>query len=130
MNPYETPTTVNEFFGGCLWTMRVGATAPHVVSVHWSLWKGIRTFVTDAAGNRGPVYRGPVELEFGQREVHSVQIKVDEVGKVAAYVDGVSVDANLFPDLQDRIWKSVLAGVVVFATVLTIAVLGGLVYFF
>ena len=94
-----------------------------------SLLKGIQTYVTDAEGNRGPVHRGPVELEVGQVEVHSIRIEVDEAGKVNAHVDDMLVEANLFPELQDRIRKVVWAFVFLMSAVATLATLGGVFYF-
>ena len=129
MNPYEPPTTVNDVFGGFLWTLRVGSSKPDVVSVSGSLLHGIRTFVTDADGNRGPVYRGPVELEVGSQEVHAISIRVDETGKVTAHLDGTLVDSNLFPELRSRIQKLVWSFALVFSTFIGIVMLGGVVYF-
>lgn len=129
MNPYEPPTTVNDLFGGFLWTLRVGSTNPDVVSVSGSLFKGIRTFITDAGGNRGPVYRGPVELEVGNQEVHALSIQVDETGKVTAHLDGALVDSNLFPGLQNRIQKLVWGFVLVLSALISIAILGGVLFF-
>ncbi len=95
-----------------------------------SLLKGIRTYVTDADGNRGSVHRGPVEFEVGQQQVHSIRIEVDEAGKVNAHVDDMLVESNLFPELQDRIQKIVWAVVFVISAITVCAMLGGIFYFF
>jgi hypothetical protein len=129
MNPYEPPTTASDYFGGFLWTIRIGVATPQVVCVSGSLLKGIRTYVTDADGNRGPVHRGPVDLEVGQQEVHSVRIQVDETGMVTAHVDGMMVDPNLFPKLQHRIQKIVWAFVFFVAMGAMGAMLWALFYF-
>ncbi len=129
INPYEPPTTVNDSFGGFLWSIRVGVETPQVVCVSGSLLKGIRTYVTDADGNRGPVHRGPVDFQVGQQEVHSVRIEVNEAGKANAYVDDVLVEANLFPELQDRIQKMIWAFVFVIAAITTFAMLGGVLHY-
>ncbi len=129
INPYEPPTTVNDSFGGFLWSIRLGVETPQVVCVSGSLLKGIRTYVTDADGNRGPVHRGPVEFEVGQQQVHSIRIEVDEAGKVNAHVDDMLVESNLFPELQDRIQKFVWAFVFVISAITVCAMLGGVFYF-
>ena len=94
-----------------------------------SLLKGIKTYVTDADGRRGPVHRGPVELEVGQQDVHSIRIEVDETGKVNAHVDDMLVEANLFPELQARITKMIWAFVFLMSVVAMFATLGGVFYF-
>ena len=91
--------------------------------------KGIRTYVTDADGNRGPVHRGPADFKVGQQEVHSIRIEVDDSGKVRAHVDDMLVDANLFPKLQARIQIMIWGGVFFVSAVVMLALLGGLFYF-
>ena len=130
VNPYEPPTTVNDSYGGFLWSIRLGVETPQVVSVSGSLLRGIRTYVTDADGNSGPVHRGPVEFEVGQQQVHSIRIEVDDAGKVNTHVDDTLVESNLFPELQDRIQKIVWAFVFVISAITLCAIFGGVFYFF
>lgn len=67
--------------------------------------RGIRAYLTDAAGNRGPVNRGAIgsDSDVGQQEVQAILIEVHEAGKVNAHVDGTQVEANLLTELHSRI---------------------------
>ena len=128
INPYEPPTTVNDFFGGFRWTIRVGVAEINEVCVSASLLKGVQTYVTDADGNRGPVQRGPAEFEVGQQELHAIRIEVDETGKVNAHVDGKQVGADLFPRLRRRIQYVIAGFVFIIAILATLGIVGGLLF--
>jgi len=103
MNPYQPPATVSASLFGSLRRFRVGAAEPSTVLVSASLWKGVRSYEENSEGVTGPEHRGQCEFEVGEAEKYLVKIAVDGTAQVSVYVDGVLVDANLFPKLRVRI---------------------------
>lgn len=68
-----------------------------------SLWSGVRTSVRDHDGIEGPIHRGPVELQIGDVEPHTIRVEVDGTGSVNAYIDGKLVERDLFASLRRKI---------------------------
>jgi len=121
-NPYQPPTSVNEQITGALSSFRVGINETITVFIEASIWTGIKTYVRDAEGNAGPVYRGSCEFEVGKVERHQITVAVDNLASVNAYVDGQLVEANIFARLRIRIFSLVV--VFIFVVSLSVTALG------
>ena len=96
-NPYVSPATIGHRLEGAVRSFQVGREEINTIFVETSLWTGLRTHSTNAAGDATPVQRGPCRLEVGERERHEVVIEVDKTARVNALVDGELVECNLFP---------------------------------
>ena len=96
-NPYLSAATVDHRLGSARRSFQVGRDEISTILVETSLWTGLRTHSTNAAGNSTPVQRGACRFEVGERERHQVVIQVDRTARVNALVDGELVEHNLFP---------------------------------
>jgi len=117
-NPYSPPATVHHRAGVACRSFQVGREEINTVIVETSLWTGLSTHSTDAAGNSTPVQRGPRQFEVGERERHQVEIQVDRTARVNAFVDGELVERNLFP----RVRAVIFAMIALFSVSIFVAV--------
>lgn len=61
-NPYRPPATVVHHVDALRRSFQVGDEEVYIVVVETSLWGGLRTYLTDAAGNSTFVQRGPCQF--------------------------------------------------------------------
>jgi len=115
-NPDASPSTdVDRYgiIGRARRTFRVGRDEIHTICVETSIWRGLRTHSIDAAGNSTPTRRGPYRIQLGTTEQHQIEVRVDKIGRVNAFVDGERVEYDLFPRVRVVIIALVAAFVVV-----------------
>ena len=96
-NPYASPATTVGRLGSSTHSFQVGQEEISTIFVETSIWTGLKTHSTDAAGKPTPVHRGACRFEVGKRERHQVAIKVNGIAKVDAFVDGKLIEYDLFP---------------------------------
>ena len=96
-NPYASPATSVGLSGSATRSFQVGQEEVSTIFVKTSIWRGLKTHSTDAAGKTTPIHRGACQFEVGKRERHKVAIKVTGIAKVDAFVDGKLVEHDLFP---------------------------------
>ena len=121
-NPDASPSTdVDRFgiIGRARRTFRVGRDEIHTICVETSIWRGLRTHSIDAAGNSTPTRRGPYRIQLGTTEQHQIEVRVDKIGRVNAFVDGERVEYDLFPRVRVVIIALVAALVAAFVVVVS-----------
>ncbi len=102
-NPYLPPVTFDYHSGSAGRSFQIGGDEMNTVFVEASLWTGLKTHSSNAAGKSTPVRCGPCRFELGERERHQVEIQVDRTARVSAFVDGELVERNMFPRLRATI---------------------------
>ncbi len=115
-NIYLPPVMFDHHSGSAFRSFKVGGDEINTVFVEASLWTGLKTHSSNAARKSTPVQRGTCRFELGERERHQVEIQVDRIGRVSAFVDGKLVERNMFPLLHAVIFCLVFVfSVLVFA---------------
>jgi hypothetical protein len=98
----------------------VGREEINIICVEASLWTGLKTNSTNAAGRSTPVRRGACRFEVGERERHQFEIQVGVTG-VNALIDGRPVEFNLFPRIHAVIIAGICAFIIVFSLLMVMA---------
>lgn len=122
-NPYQPPVAVHKPIVGVIRSFQVGVREFSTVFVESSLWTGLRTYAVDAAGVTGPVHQGACRFEVGTQERHRVEIEIDGLARVNAYVDGELVEPNLLSGLRVHVFFRVAVVMVLIAMIVGLVLL-------